>query len=133
MTVCIEPLAVEEIPTCTEIYLQAFAEDKFSLAAFPRNDIANLSAWWTDMFLDEYQSQRAARFVKGMVNGQIVAFAKWNIPTRNADGDLEQGGDDPDDPPTYPSHANQDLANKFLGTLARKRYQIMGKRPHCCE
>ena len=133
MTVCIELLAIEDIPTCTEIYLQAFAEDRFSLAAFPRSDVPNLSAWWTNMFLDEYQSQRAARFLKAMINGQIVAFAKWNIPTRNADGERERGGDNPDDPSIYPSHANQDLANKFLGTLASKRCQIMGNRPHCCE
>jgi hypothetical protein len=130
MTIEILPLTLEDVSKCAEIYERAFENDVISLKCFPRTS-GKLAEWWTATNTEDFQSQPAARFLKAVEGDNIIAYAKWNVPVDTEHG-FDNGGDDPDDLPAWPEGSNEELANKFFGTLARRRKEIMGDRPHCC-
>ena len=84
------------------------------------------------MNADAIQNEPSARFIKVVGGEEIIAWAKWNVPVHVGDT-VSGGGDDPDDMPSWPEDADEELCNEFFGVLARKRREIIGDRPHFCE
>ena len=145
MPFSLRPALPSDIPRLTSIYLSAFAKDTISTTCFPRSthNTPSIASWWTSSNVADQANQPAANFIKIVdddVRGEggeekIVAYAKWNIPPTAPDGILVGGGggDDPDDLQTWPEGANVLLCEKFFGTLARRRREIMGEGAYCCE
>lgn len=75
----------------------------------------------------------------GSGSAKLIAYGKWNVPTRSpTTGELVSGGDDPDaiHEGIWPEGGDRELATEFFGELARRRRRIMGAergeglRPH---
>ncbi|MCJ1321507.1 hypothetical protein MMC15_006852 [Xylographa vitiligo] len=127
MPLTLLPATLADVPAFTSIYLSAF-QDVIARDCFPRTS-PHIREWWTSSNVDDMKNQASARFLKVVDEGDIVAYAKWNVPVKQGTETL-LGGDNPDDMPVWPEDANAELCDEFFGHLARERKRIMGNRPH---
>ena len=130
MTLELLPVIVEDIPAIIDIYMRAF-KDKVNTTAFPRSS-PHTRPWWTEVNVAAFKNEPSAHYIKIVDDGKVIAAAKWNIPTQVGE-QVSGGGDDPDNMPSWPQDADVELCNEFYTTLARKRKEIMGDRPHFCK
>lgn len=130
MTLEIQSLQPGDIPTCVQIYFDAF-QNPHSLACWPR--VPGIRKFWEDMLREEMGDPNA-RFLKVVVTGsssgsdngfELAAFAKWVAPKPGVEVDTSL--------PRWPEEADAELCDRTFGAWARRHKELMGTRGHWCE
>lgn len=124
----LEPATLEDIPSLTELWYEAFTEPA-TRHIWP--DTPGVRQWWNEATRCDMLNKPCALYVK-IVDPQapdahgrprIVAFAKWDLAMPK-----ERGRRWP------PWHADQPgrECEAFLETLERNRRRVMGESKHYC-
>ena len=119
-----------DVPAFVDIYMTAF-QDKVAVTRFPRCSLA-VRQWWIAANEDAIRNESSARLLKIIKRQEIIAFAKWNVPTK-VSRKIQCGGDDSNDMPGWPQDADKELCEEFSAASASKGKEIMGKRQHLPE
>ena len=132
----IHPGLPADIPAFIDIYWTGF-KDALSQTAFPRSS-PEIRQWWIANSTKELLSATSTKFLKVVETAEsgeetIIAWAKWETPFTNQKGEVEVGGDKPDDMPTWPPGADKELCDEFFGALAVTRDKLLRSRPHYCS
>ncbi|KAJ5591939.1 uncharacterized protein N7459_002308 [Penicillium hispanicum] len=121
----LEPRAATptDAPRLAEVFLAAFS-DTFNRTMFPPTP--DVRAWAATHLLGGNGAQAHEVYLKiedASAPGVVAAFAKWNR--------LAQGTADPHgSAPGWPASSDQELCDRFFGTMDAYHRRLMGDRPH---
>ena len=116
-------VSATDVPALVSVYFAAF-QSSLSFQVFPRTPAVR--QWFEKMLGEEVNDPNAA-FLKitNDDNGELVSFAKWNLP--------KEPSSERDVLPQGPADGDADLAQRFFGGLSEKHHQWMGQKRHYCE
>ncbi|OJJ84639.1 GNAT family N-acetyltransferase [Aspergillus glaucus CBS 516.65] len=131
MPLNIHPATPRDSSALTTLFLAAFS-NPFNLTLFPRTP--DVRAWWEEKFAREATAPgRVLLKVVDTPDNAYAAFAIWKFPKYQSEGNQEQeedGEEKGEGEGQWPRGSDPTLCERFFGSMAAKREEYMGSKPH---
>jgi GNAT superfamily N-acetyltransferase len=122
MGLSLRPATPSDARHIVDIYFSAFKEDAISIICFPR--IKAVDDFWFNMIFEELSDPHAyfACVTSSEATGEetIVAFAKWNTPSKPMTLEL----------PNWPEGSDGEFANSVFSRFFSVHKRLMQRRKH---
>jgi hypothetical protein len=130
MAITVREVLDDDLLRAVEIEAAAYADNPLSPVLFPGPFPAESRQQSVSHLMQTRNSDPSVRYLQAYdeASGQMVAFAKWSIYRTH---EIAAGAQRPLRP--FGPGTNSEACEAFFGTLASKKKQLMGDRPHFCE
>lgn len=122
----------EDVARFVELEVLAMGPSPLIAVLFPRSTETAIQAKFAEQMRTDMREDMTVRFMKVIDtdnDGEIVAFAKWNVYIK------ERPRSEWDTPVStdFGAEANQEACTAFFGKVFSERKRLLQGKPHCCE
>jgi NAD-dependent oxidoreductase involved in siderophore biosynthesis len=122
-TLRLEPVTEDDIQALSSLWYAAFTDPGFR-KLFP--DTPAVRQWWDDANRADLRKKPFQKYLKVVdtaSKNKIIAYAKWDLSTAEQRGERF---------PPFPAEGDQELLEKFFGTMENERKRVLGDRLNYC-
>jgi hypothetical protein len=130
MAIIVREVSDDDLPRAVEIEAAAYADNPLAPLFFPGPFPPESRQQSISHLIDTRKNNPSVKYLQAYdeETGQMVAFAKWSIYETHEAAAASQRPIR-----TFGPGTNPEACQAFFGTLASKKKELMGDKPHLCK